>query len=54
MKFKFIYITLIFFTSTLPVFSGGFDDDPGPEEMMFIEDEVIENQEIVTEQVAAV
>lgn len=54
MKFKFIYIILIFFTSTLPVFSGGFDNDPGPEEMMIIEDEVIKNQEIVTEQVAAV
>lgn len=50
MKFKFIYIFLILFAPVSIVFAGGFEEDPGPEEMLIIENEVSENQEILIDQ----
>ena len=50
MKFKFIYIFLMLFISVGFVYAGGFEEDPGPEEMVIIEDEVLENREILIDQ----
>ena len=51
MKFKFIYIFLILFAQVSILFAGGFEEDPGPEEMLIIESGVSVNQEIFTDQV---